>query len=85
MNIDGVLYFKVVDPFKASYGIQDYDFAVVQLAQTTMRAEIGKLTLDTTLAERSNLNETIVKVINQAADSWGIRCLRYEISTFTLT
>jgi regulator of protease activity HflC (stomatin/prohibitin superfamily) len=85
LNIDGVLYFKVVDPFKASYGIQDYDFAVVQLAQTTMRAEIGKLTLDTTLAERSNLNETIVKVINQAADSWGIRCLRYEISTFTLT
>ncbi len=79
ISMDGVLYYRVVDPYKASYGIEDSDFAVTQLAQTTMRSEIGKLTLDKTLAERDQLNVFIVQAINEAAKDWGIRCLRYEI------
>ncbi|CAB5195782.1 hypothetical protein RhiirA5_270872 [Rhizophagus irregularis] len=77
--LDGVLYIKVVDPYKASYGVEDAEYAVAQLAQTTMRAEIGQMTLDRTLAERAHLNANIVDAINSAADAWGIRCLRYEI------
>lgn len=77
--MDGVLYYRVVDPYKASYGVEDSDFAVTQLAQTTMRSEIGKLTLDKTLAERDQLNVNIVQAINDAAVAWGIKCLRYEI------
>ncbi|KAI8612792.1 hypothetical protein BC830DRAFT_1067251, partial [Chytriomyces sp. MP71] len=64
---------------QASYGVEDAEFAVSQLAQTTMRAEIGQLTLDRTLAERTQLNHNIVNAINSAAFDWGIRCLRYEI------
>ena len=79
ISLDGVLYYRVLDPYKASYGIEDADFAVTQLAQTTMRSEIGKLTLDRTLAERTVLNANIVEAINDAAAHWGIRCLRYEI------
>lgn len=79
ISMDGVLYYRVVDPYKASYGVEDSDFAVTQLAQTTMRSEIGKLTLDKTLAERDQLNIFIVQAINEAAKDWGIRCLRYEI------
>lgn len=79
ISMDGVLYYRVVDPYKASYGVEDSDFAVTQLAQTTMRSEIGKLTLDKTLAERDQLNVFIVQAINEAAKDWGIRCLRYEI------
>ncbi len=79
LEIDGVLYYKVVDPYKASYGVEDAQFAVSQLAQTTMRAEIGQLTLDKTLAERALLNTKIVHAMNVAAQSWGINCLRYEI------
>ncbi|CAO3641889.1 unnamed protein product [Mucor hiemalis] len=79
LELDGVLYFKVVDPFKASYGVEDAVFAITQLAQTTMRAEIGQLTLDRTLAERAYLNKNIVNAINSAALEWGIQCLRYEI------
>lgn len=81
INMDGVLYYRVMDPYKASYGVEDSDFAVTQLAQTTMRSEIGKLTLDKTLAERDQLNIFIVQAINEAAKDWGIRCLRYEIRT----
>jgi regulator of protease activity HflC (stomatin/prohibitin superfamily) len=77
--MDGVLYYRVVDPYKASYGVEDSDFAVTQLAQTTMRSELGKLTLDKTLAERDQLNVNIVQAINDAAVAWGIKCLRYEI------
>ncbi|CAI2169814.1 15940_t:CDS:10 [Funneliformis geosporum] len=77
--LDGVLYIKIVDPYKASYGVEDAEYAVAQLAQTTMRAEIGQMTLDRTLAERAHLNANIVDAINSAAEAWGIRCLRYEI------
>ena len=79
ISLDGVLYYRILDPYKASYGIEDADFAVTQLAQTTMRSEIGKLTLDRTLAERTLLNSNIVEAINDAASHWGIKCLRYEI------
>ncbi|KAL0078779.1 hypothetical protein F4703DRAFT_1778091 [Phycomyces blakesleeanus] len=79
LELDGVLYFRIMDPFKASYGVEDAEFAITQLAQTTMRAEIGQMTLDRTLAERGHLNANIVDAINSAAEDWGIRCLRYEI------
>lgn len=82
ISLDGVLYYRILDPYKASYGIEDADFAVTQLAQTTMRSEIGKLTLDKTLAERTMLNANIVEAINDAASHWGIKCLRYEIRNF---
>ncbi|PKA56878.1 Hypersensitive-induced response protein 3 [Apostasia shenzhenica] len=77
--IDGVLYVKIVDPFLASYGVENPIFAVIQLAQTTMRSELGKITLDKTFEERDTLNENIVKSINEAATDWGLKCLRYEI------
>jgi regulator of protease activity HflC (stomatin/prohibitin superfamily) len=79
LMLDGVLYLKVVDPYKACYGVEDAEYSVSQLAQTTMRAEIGQMTLDRTLAERNRLNENIVHAINLAAEVWGIQCLRYEI------
>lgn len=79
LNIDGVLYVKIVDASAASYGVNDPYFAVSQLAQTTMRSEIGKLTMDKTFEERERLNSNIVTSINSAANSWGIQCMRYEI------
>lgn len=79
IDIDGVLYLRVVDAVKASYGVADVMFAMTQLAQTTMRSELGKITLDKTFAERESLNANIVQSINQAAEAWGIECLRYEI------
>ncbi|CAG8522878.1 2536_t:CDS:2 [Ambispora leptoticha] len=79
LELDGVLYIKVIDPYKASYGVEDAEYAIAQLAQTTMRAEIGQMTLDRTLAERSHLNANIVSAINSAAIDWGVECLRYEI------
>ncbi|CAA0824730.1 SPFH/Band 7/PHB domain-containing membrane-associated protein family [Striga hermonthica] len=77
--IDGVLYVKIVDPKLASYGVENPLYAVIQLAQTTMRSELGKITLDKTFEERDTLNEKIVIAINEAAKDWGLRCLRYEI------
>ena len=65
LNIDGVLYLRVVDPYKASYGVEDPEFAITQLAQTTMRSEIGKIALDTLFREREDLNKAIVEQINQ--------------------
>lgn len=79
LTVDGVLYFRVLDPYKASYGVEDYTFAVTQLAQTTMRSEIGKIELDKTFEERDQLNVNIVNSINQAAEPWGVQVLRYEI------
>lgn len=79
ITIDGVLYIKITDPKAASYGIDDPLFAVTQLAQTTMRSQLGKMTLDETFEERERINLNIVKEINKEAESWGIRCLRYEI------
>lgn len=79
ISIDGVLYAKVVDPFNASYGVENPVFALSQLAQTTMRSEIGKMSLDTLFEERDHLNAAIVKTINEAAGVWGLKCMRYEI------
>jgi len=77
--VDGVLYLKVIDPYKASYGVDNYAYAVTQLAQTTMRSEIGKIELDKTFEEREVLNINIVAAINEAAGPWGVQVLRYEI------
>ena len=71
--VDGVLYFRVLDPYKATYGVDDYVFAVTQLAQTTMRSELGKMELDKTFEERDLLNTNIVSAINVAAEPWGIQ------------
>lgn len=79
LSVDGVLYFRVLDPYKATYGVDDYVFAVTQLAQTTMRSELGKMELDKTFEERNTLNTCIVSSINEAAEPWGIQVLRYEI------
>ncbi|MBP7460897.1 MAG: paraslipin [Candidatus Delongbacteria bacterium] len=79
VEIDGVLYLRVVDPVKASYGITNYGFAIIQLAQTTMRSEIGKIELDKTFETRENVNASIVRAIDEASDPWGIKVTRYEI------
>ncbi|GGN21030.1 MULTISPECIES: slipin family protein [Marinomonas] len=79
LRVDGVLYFRVLDPYKATYGVENYIFAVTQLAQTTMRSELGKMELDKTFEERDVLNTNIVASINDAAGPWGIQVLRYEI------
>ncbi|MFT6986613.1 MAG: regulator of protease activity HflC (stomatin/prohibitin superfamily) [Psychromonas sp.] len=79
LTVDGILYFRVLDPFKASYGVDDYIFAVTQLSQTTMRSELGKMELDKTFEERDLLNTNIVAAINEASGPWGIQVLRYEI------
>lgn len=84
LHLDGVLYLRVVDPFKASYGVEDPEYAVTQLAQTTMRSELGKISLDHVFQERERLNHNIVEAINHAAEVWGIRCLRYEIRDIQL-
>ena len=77
--IDGVLYVKIIDPVASSYGVDNPYYAITQLAQTNMRSEIGKITLDKTFEEREMLNHAIVSSINDAARSWGIQCMRYEI------
>ncbi|ODQ78522.1 hypothetical protein BABINDRAFT_162727 [Babjeviella inositovora NRRL Y-12698] len=79
LEMDGVLYIRVVDAYKASYGVEDAEYAISQLAQTTMRSEIGQLSLDHVLKERQVLNHNITTAINEAAEDWGIQCLRYEI------
>jgi len=84
INIDGVLYLRVMDPYKASYGIEDPEFAITQLAQTTMRSEIGKISLDMLFKERENLNIQIVRAINAASEAWGIQSMRYEIRDIRL-
>ncbi len=81
--LDGIIYLKVTDPVHASYGVTNPVFAVTQLAQTTMRSEIGKLTMDATFEERDRLNANIVTAINAAAQSWGIQCMRYEIKNIS--
>lgn len=79
LGVDGVLYLKVLDPYKACYGVDSYVYAVTQLAQTTMRSEIGKIELDKSFKEREALNTNIVAAINEAAMPWGVQVLRYEI------
>jgi regulator of protease activity HflC (stomatin/prohibitin superfamily) len=83
VGVDGVLYLKVMDPERASYGIQNYLFAIIQLAQTTLRSEIGKIELDRTFEERSNINVQVVSEIDKATDPWGVKVLRYEIKNIT--
>ncbi|KAF6265999.1 hypothetical protein COO60DRAFT_1676377 [Scenedesmus sp. NREL 46B-D3] len=83
ITIDGVLYVKVMDPVRASYGVDNALYAVGQLAQTTMRSELGKITLDKTFEEREALNLAIVASINAAAEAWGLQCMRYEIKDIT--
>ena len=83
MSVDGVVYLKVMDPYRACYGIEDYVQASTNLAQTTMRSEIGKLSLDQTFSERDSLNENVVKGIDSASNPWGIKVLRYEIKDIT--
>ncbi|EEY23951.1 conserved hypothetical protein [Verticillium alfalfae VaMs.102] len=79
LDLDGVLYTRVFDAYKASYGVEDAEYAISQLAQTTMRSEIGQLSLDHVLKERAALNTNITAAINEAAQAWGVTCLRYEI------
>ncbi|MCH2037230.1 MAG: paraslipin [Rickettsiales bacterium] len=83
LQIDGVLYVKITDAVAASYGVEHPYFAVTQLAQTSMRSEIGKMALDMAFQERTQLNSNIVESINEASDSWGIQCMRYEIKDIT--
>jgi regulator of protease activity HflC (stomatin/prohibitin superfamily) len=79
VGVDGVLYLQVLDPERASYGIQNYIFAITQLAQTTLRSEIGKIDLDRTFEERATINANVVREVDLASDPWGVKILRYEI------
>jgi regulator of protease activity HflC (stomatin/prohibitin superfamily) len=79
VGVDGVLYLKVLDPQRASYGISDFNFAITQLSQTTLRSEIGKIDLDRTFEERATINQQVVQELDKASDPWGVKVLRYEI------
>ena len=79
VEIDGILYMQVMDAKSASYGIDNYEYAAMQLAQTTLRSEIGKIELDRTFEEREVINAEVVKAVDKASDSWGVKILRYEI------
>src|SRR5215470_16470624 len=83
VHVDGVLYLKVMNPERASYGVSDYLFAISQLAQTTLRSEIGKIDLDRTFEERMHINAQIVDELDKATEPWGIKVLRYEIKNIT--
>lgn len=79
LGIDGVLYLRIMDPKGASYGVENLRFAITQLAQTTMRAEIGKLSLDETFESRENINAIVTQAIDEASEPWGTKVLRYEV------
>jgi regulator of protease activity HflC (stomatin/prohibitin superfamily) len=81
--VDGVLYVKVLNPERASYGITDYNYAISQLAQTNLRSEIGKIDLDKTFEERTNINTAVVTEVDKASEAWGVKVLRYEIKNIT--
>ena len=83
IEVDGVLYMRVIDPVKASYGIQDYNYASKQLAQTTMRSIIGTMPLDKTFEERENINHRVITAVDMATEPWGIKVTRYEIMAIT--
>ena len=83
VGVDGVLYLKVLNPERASYGISDYRFAITQLAQTTLRSEVGKIELDRTFEERSHINIEVVTELDKASEPWGVKVLRYEIKNIT--
>ncbi|MBM3787296.1 MAG: paraslipin [Acidobacteria bacterium] len=81
--VDGVLYLKVLNPERASYGIADFRFAIIQLAQTTLRSEVGKIELDRTFEERTTINISVVSELDKATEPWGVKVLRYEIKNIT--
>jgi regulator of protease activity HflC (stomatin/prohibitin superfamily) len=81
--VDGILYMKVLDPERASYGISNYTYALTQLAQTTLRSEIGKIDLDKTFEERTHINSQVVMEVDKASEAWGVKVLRYEIKNIT--
>ncbi|RPH77938.1 MAG: paraslipin [Nitrospiraceae bacterium] len=83
VSVDGILYLKILNPQRASYGISDYNFALIQLGQTTLRSEIGKIELDRTFEERTNINIQVVNELDKASDPWGVKVLRYEIKNIT--
>ena len=83
VQVDGILYLKVLNPERASYGISDYLFAISQLAQTTLRSEVGKIDLDRTFEERTNINTSVVAELDKASEPWGVKVLRYEIKNIT--
>lgn len=83
VGVDGVLYMKVIDPERASYGISNYQFAITQLAQTTLRSELGRIELDRTFEERTNINTHVVSELDKATEPWGIKVFRYEIKNIT--
>jgi regulator of protease activity HflC (stomatin/prohibitin superfamily) len=83
VSVDGVLYLKVLNPERASYGIADYNFGISQLAQTTLRSEFGKIELDRTFEERTNINTQVVSELDKASEPWGIKVMRYEIKNIT--
>src|ERR687894_2489073 len=83
VGVDGVLYLKILNPERASYGIHDYLFAISQLAQTTLRSEVGKIDLDRTFEERTNINTAVVTELDKATEPWGVKVLRYEIKNIT--
>ncbi len=83
VGVDGVLYMKVIDAERASYGISNYAFAISQLAQTTLRSELGKIELDRTFEERTNINTNVVSELDKATEPWGIKVFRYEIKNIT--
>ena len=83
VSVDGILYLKVLNPQRASYGISDFNFALIQLGQTTLRSEIGKIELDRTFEERTNINIQVVNELDKASDPWGVKVLRYEIKNIT--
>ena len=83
VGVDGVLYLKVLNPERASYGISDYMFAISQLAQTTLRSEVGKIDLDKTFEERTNINTQVVTELDKASEPWGVKVLRYEVKSIT--
>jgi len=79
VRVDGVVYLKVMDPERAAYGVHDYTFAIVQLAQTTLRSEMGKIDLDRSFEERAHINTALVQELDKASEPWGIKVLRYEL------
>jgi len=83
VGVDGVLYLKVLNAERASYGISDYVYALIQLAQTTLRSEVGKIDLDRTFEERTHINGQVVSELDKASDPWGVKVLRYEIKNIT--
>ncbi len=83
VGVDGVIYLQVLDPKLASYGIGNYIFGITQLAQTTLRSEMGKIDLDRTFEERSMINASVVEEVDKASDAWGVKVLRYEIKNIT--